>query len=76
MEELREKFIYTDTPIEICFKKHSPIEQYEIIRLIMSSPKRDVSICTHENTTSYIDDILKNLKVNFIQCFSVNTFLI
>ena len=73
MEELREQFQYKDGSIEICFKKLTPMEQYEVIRLILSSPHKDVSICTHDATSSYIDNILKTLSIKFYQCFNPYT---
>ena len=71
MEELREKFQYKDGSIDVCFKSLTPIDQYEVIRLILAFPDKNVSICTHESTTSYIDDILNVLPVKFHQCFNI-----
>lgn len=71
MEELREKIIYKDTPIEICLKTLTSTEHYELMRLMSAFPEKSVSICTHENTSKYIDTILKHLEnVTFFQCFS------
>ena len=44
-------------------------EHYEIIRLLLATRTKDVCICTHESTNSYIDSLLKDLKINFYQCF-------
>ena len=51
-------------------KDLKPIEQYEVIRLILATRTDNVSICTHESTNSYIDGLLKKLPIKFIQCFS------
>lgn len=75
MEELRESIMYKDTPIEICFKKFSISEQYEIIRIINTRPLKKFTICTHENTNAYIDRILKKIHIDFFQCFSKRSIL-
>ena len=74
MDELRERFQYKDGSIEICFKRLTPIEQYEVIRLILAFPDKSVSICTHDSTSSYIDNILKTLPIQFYQCFNTPIF--
>jgi hypothetical protein len=71
MELIREHLIYKDVPITICMKDLKPIEQYEVVRLILASSSNHVSICTHESTNSYIDGLLKKLPVKFVQCFQV-----
>lgn len=71
MELIREHLIYKDVPITICMKDLKPVEQYEVVRLILASSSKHVSICTHECTNSYIDGLLKNLPVKFVQCFYV-----
>lgn len=69
MELIREHLIYKDVPIKICMKDLKPIEQYEVVRLILTSNSKYVSICTHESTNLYIDGLLKKLPVTFVQCF-------
>ena len=76
MEELREKIAYKNVPITICMKDFNHMEQYEIIRLILGYNRRDISICTHESTTPYVDDVLKKLPVQFIQCFIETTTIL
>lgn len=75
METLREKIAYKNVSITICMKDFNHMEQYEIIRLILGYNRKDVSICTHEATNPYIDDMLKKLPIKFIQCFSVYPLL-
>lgn len=70
MDLIREHLIYKNVPTTICMKELKPIEQYEVIRLILATRTENVSICTHESTNSYIDGLLKKLPVKFIQCFS------
>lgn len=69
MEVIKEHLIYKDVPITICMKDLKPLEQYEVIRILLATRTKDVSICTHECTNSYIDKLLKKLPVKFIQCF-------
>jgi hypothetical protein len=70
MEQIREIIIYRDKTIQICMKSLTPIEQYELIRLATAFPHKQLRICTHENTSTYIDDILKQMKnICFFQCF-------
>lgn len=70
MDEVREKIQYKDGPIEICMNRLTSMEQYELIRLIIAFPEKKVSLCTHEHTNSFIDQILKELNITFYQCFS------
>jgi len=70
MEELRETIIYKYRPIEICMKTLTSIEQYELVRLGNAFPNKQIKVCTHENTSRHIDDILKQMKnIQFYQCF-------
>ena len=69
MELIREHLIYKDVPITICMKQLKPVEQYEVIRCLLATRTKDVSICTHEATNEYIDKLLKDLPVKFVQCF-------
>jgi hypothetical protein len=73
--ELREQFLYKHGTIEVCFKSLTPIEQYELMRLILAFPDKKVSICTHEATSSYVDEILKLLPIRFYTCFNNPTLL-
>lgn len=50
--------------------KHlKPIEQYEVIRILLATRTKEVKICTHESTNEYITELLKKLPVEFVQCF-------
>jgi hypothetical protein len=76
MEVIREHLIYKNVPITICMKDLKPIEQYEVVRLILASQSTNVSVCTHESTNSYIDKLLKELPaVKFVQCFQEQVVL-
>lgn len=68
MEVIKEHLIYKDVPILICMKTLKPIEQYEIIRIILATRTKDVSICKHESTNTYIDKLLEKLPVTFTHC--------
>jgi hypothetical protein len=70
MEELREQFQYKEGSIEVCMKSLTSTEQYDLIRMIIASPTKEVLVCTHEHTSNYVNDILKQLgNVKFYQCF-------
>jgi hypothetical protein len=71
MEVIREHLIYKDVPITICMKDLKPIEQYEVIRILLATRTKGVKICTHEATNEYITELLKKLQVEFVQCFVV-----
>lgn len=74
MDIIREHLIYKNVPTTICMKQLKPIEQYEVIRLILASQSTNVSICTHESTNSYIDELLKKLPVKFISDHDHSSF--
>jgi len=69
MEIIREHLIYKDVPITICMKELKPVEQYEVIRILLATRTKNVKICTHESTNDYITELLKKLPVEFVQCF-------
>lgn len=69
MDVIREHLIYKNIPITICMRDLKPIEQYEVIRLLLTSNNKQVKICTHEATNDYITQLLKKLPVEFVQCF-------
>jgi hypothetical protein len=69
MDLIREHLMYKDVPITICMKDFKPIEQYEIIRILLATRTKGVKICTHESVNDYITELLKKLPVQFVQCF-------
>lgn len=75
MDAIREQLVYKDVPITICMGKLKPIEQYEVIRFLLATRTKDVSICTHEATNEYITQLLKLLPVKFVQCFQPEELL-
>ena len=52
-------------------KQLKPIEHYEVVRLILASNSKYVSICTHESTNPYIDGLFKKLPITFAHCSHV-----
>jgi len=52
-------------------KDFKPIEQYEIIRILLATRTKGVKICTHESVNDYITELLKKLPVQFVQCFNL-----
>ena len=69
MEIIREHLMYKNTSLTICMAKISPQEQYEVVRILLESKAKNVSICTHEATNAYIDTLLKKLNIMFCQCW-------
>ena len=69
MEIIREHLMYKNTSLTICMAKISPQEQYEVVRILLESKAKNVSICTHEATNVYIDTLLKKLNITFCQCW-------
>ena len=70
MDVIREHLVYKNVPLTICMKELKPIEQYEVIRLLLASKAKNIKICTHEATNDYITKLLKELPVVFVQCFA------
>ena len=68
MDLIREHLMYKDVPITICMKELKPIEQYEVIRILLATRMDKVKICTHEFTNEYITELVKKLPVQFVQC--------
>jgi len=50
-------------------KDLKPVEQYEVIRILLATRTDRVKICTHESVNEYITELLKKLPVQFVQCF-------
>ena len=75
MDIIKEHLIYKNTSLTICMSKLTPQEQYECVRLILASSRNDINICTHENTNSYINNLLKDLNIKFIQCWQEDVVL-
>jgi len=69
MELIREHLTYKDVPITICMKDLKPVEQYEVIRILLATRTDRVKICTHESVNEYMTKLLKKLPVQFVQCF-------
>jgi len=68
MELIREHLIYKDVPIRICMKELKPAEQYEVIRFILATRTKDVSICKHSSVNEYIDKLIAQLPVKVEEC--------
>jgi len=71
MEEIRQHLTYKNTPLTICMGKLTSQEQYEVVRILLES-KTPVRICTHECTNEYINRILKDLPIQFVQCWTID----
>jgi len=68
MEAIREQLVYKEGKVNICMKDLKPIEQYELIRLLVATRTKDVFICTHNATNSYITKLFKELNLTSTPC--------
>lgn len=68
MEEIRQHLAYKNTPLSICLGKLTQQEQYEVVRIVLES-KSPVKLCTHDSVNEYIIQLVKQLPVEFIQCW-------
>lgn len=68
MDLIREHLIYKDVPIKICMKELNPIEQYEVIRFILATRTKDVSICKHNVVNEYIEKLIAQLPIQLVEC--------
>lgn len=74
MDVIREHLMYKNNPLMICMAQLTPQEQYECIRILLES-KTPVKICTHDLTNDCIMRILKELPVDFVQCWKQEVVL-
>ena len=68
MEAIREQLVYKDGKVHICMKELKPVEQYEIIRLLIATRTKDVLICTHDSVNEYILKLIEKLQLNITPC--------
>jgi hypothetical protein len=68
MEAIREQLVYKDGKVHICMKELKPVEQYEVIRLLIATRTKDVLICTHESVNEYILKLIQKLQLNITPC--------
>jgi len=68
MDLIREHLFYSSVPVSICFGGMKTQEQYECIRLLLATRTKDVTICKHNTSNKYIEELLKLLTVEFNDC--------
>ena len=49
-------------------KELNPIEQYEVIRFILATRTKDVSICKHNVVNEYIEKLIAQLPIQLVEC--------
>jgi hypothetical protein len=76
MEAIREQLVYKEGKVHICMKDLKPIEQYELIRLLIATRTKDVFICTHNSINSYITKLFEELDLKSTPCSPVVTKII
>ena len=75
MDVIREHLTYKNTPLTICMAEFTPQEQYEVIRILLES-KTEIKICTHESVNHFVERVLKELPVQFVQCWEEEIVLL
>ena len=76
MEAIREQLVYKEGKVTICMKELKPIEQYEVIRLLLATRTKDVLICTHESVNEYIAKLVQKLQLETTVCVSTSAKMI
>ena len=76
MEAIREQLVYKEGNVLICMKELKPVEQYEVIRLLLATRTKDVLICTHESVNEYIAKLISKLHLETTVCVSTTTKVI
>jgi hypothetical protein len=76
MEAIREQLVYKEGKVVICMKELKPVEQYEVIRLLLATRTKDVLICSHESVNEYIAKLISKLHLQTTICVSTTTEMI
>lgn len=76
MEAIREQLVYKEGKVLICMKELKPVEQYEVIRLLLATRTKDVLICSHESVNEYIAKLISKLHLQTTICVSTTTEMI
>jgi hypothetical protein len=76
MEAIREQLVYKEGKVVICMKELKPVEQYEVIRLLLATRTKDVLICSHESVNEYIAKLISKLHLQTTVCVSTTTEMI
>jgi hypothetical protein len=76
MEALREQLVYKEGKVIICMKELKPVEQYEVIRLLLATRTKDVLVCTHDSTNEYINKLIQKLNLDTSVCTTQSTKMI
>lgn len=70
MEAIREQLVYKEGKVLICMKELKPVEQYEVIRLLLATRTKDVLVCTHDSVNTYIAKLIDQLQLKITTCSS------
>ena len=76
MEAIREQLVYKEGKVLICMKELKPVDQYEVIRLLLATRTKDVLICSHDSTNEYINKLVQKLKLDTTVCLATTTQMI
>jgi len=76
MEAIREQLVYKEGKVTICMKELKPVDQYEVIRLLLATRTKDVLICSHNSTNEYINKLIQKLHLDTTVCMAPTTQMI
>ncbi len=68
MDLLREHLMYKDVPTHICMAKLNRHEQYEILRLVMATRTKNVTICEEGIINDYLRNVRNRLAIEGKRC--------
>jgi len=63
MEVIREHLMYKNVPIQIEMKTLKPIEQYEVVRLLLATRTKDVIVKVDDSVNKYVRNLLEKIGV-------------
>jgi hypothetical protein len=68
MDIIREQLLYKENSLTICLETLTTQEHYEIIRLLLASRTKGVTICVHSIKNPYILKLMEKLNLPLTDC--------
>jgi len=63
MDVIREHLMYKNIPLRIEMNTLKPVEQYEVIRLLLATRTKDVVVKIDDSVNKYVQNLLKKIGV-------------
>ena len=63
MDVIREHLMYKNVPIQIEMKTLKPVEQYEVVRLLLATRTKDVIVKVDDSVNKYVRNLLEKIGV-------------